>query len=119
MIENFCVDNTNLCWSVDTKEIILYIEGLDQAMLDDHRQKIIILCNARPLPDKLVALDKCGNKIHSFSPPDGANFCYLTKNSMQEVLVVCVFNEKFEGWHEWHFSIDIKNKTLVKMSPAY
>lgn len=118
-IERFKVDEADIHWSVDTKEIILHIEGLDQAMLDDHRQKIIILCNARPLPDKLIVLDECGHEIHFFSPPDGAKFYYLTKNSLQEVLVVCVFNEKFEGWHEWHFSIDIKNKTLVKMSPAY
>ncbi|ELY3783147.1 hypothetical protein SMX74_004123, partial [Cronobacter sakazakii] len=64
MIENFCVDNTNLCWTVDAKEMSLHIEGLDQAMLDDHRQKIIILCNARPLPDKLIVLDECGHEIH-------------------------------------------------------
>ncbi|EKY3246746.1 hypothetical protein RBA21_004167 [Cronobacter dublinensis] len=119
MIENFNVDKTNVYWTVDAKEVSLHIEGLDQTMLDDHRQKVIMLCNARPLPDKLLVLDEDGSEAFSFSPPDGAAFYYLTKNDIHEVLVVCVFHEKLEGWHDWHFSIDIKNKKLIKNSPAY
>lgn len=121
MIDDFAVEKDQLIvkWLCNNKQILLKVDNLDQSMVDESRQMIFVLSGPQQLPTKLTILDETGEEIFSCSPPVGADFYYLTKTPMLEVLIVCAFEEKLEGWHDWHYSFDPKNKILLRGAPSY
>ncbi len=121
MIEKFEIekDKGSLRWFCNKTEILRLVSNLDQSMVDETRQIIFILSGAQELPTELKILDEEGIEVFSCSAPQGSNFYYLTKTLERSVLIICVFDEKLEGWHDWHYSFDYKNMRLVREGPAY
>lgn len=121
MINNLVVDKETctLRWAYDACQVTSLIDNLDLAMLDEKRELVFILSQPSPLPTLLTVLNREGGLVSAFPPPEGASFYYLTSNAAKEVLVVCSFHEKREGWYDWHYALDVENKRLMKMTPSY
>lgn len=111
-------DKSSVKWVFDDKEYNYIIENIDQT-LEDECNKIIILSGPQAYPDRLTVIDGCGVKLFSCYPPDGTSFYYLTKDSSNNILIACTFEEKIEGWYDWHYSLDLTNKDLVRGAPVY
>ncbi|WP_139811052.1 hypothetical protein [Pantoea cypripedii] len=109
MIEKFEIekDNDNLRWFCNKTAILRAVSNLDQAMVDESRQLVFVLSGPQELPTELKILDEAGMEVFSCSPPQGSDFYYLTKTPARNVLIICVFDEKPEGWHDWHYSFDL------------
>ena len=73
----------------------------------------------KPLPTVLTIFNAEGEKLFWSAPPEGAFFYYLTFNLAKEVVVVCSYAEKQNGWHEWFYSWDMKRNALSQLGPAY
>lgn len=108
-----------VAWQYNGGEFKHSFDKLDQAMPDQNLSYIFVLSSANPLPQRLHILDHFGNEITEIAPPDGSTFYYLTSGERSEVLIVCTFFNKLEGWHDWHYSYDEKNKKILRRSPAY
>ena len=121
MIKNlFLKKEFNLIeWSNDNEKFEAQLDNIDQAMIDESRQLIFLLSGISKLPDKLDVLNEIGKRVFSCSPPVGAQFYYLTPTPAYEVLVVCTFEEKMDGWHDWHYSFDLEKCGLKRVSPVY
>lgn len=121
MINDLVVDKETctLSWVYDTRQVTSVIDDLDLAILDEKRELVFILSQPSPLPALLTVLNREGDLVSAFPAPEGASFYYLTSNAAKEVLVVCSFHEKREGWYDWHYALDVENKRLMKMTPSY
>lgn len=121
MINNLVVDKETctLSWVYDARLVTGHMENLDSAMLDEKRELVFILSQPSPLPTLLTVLNRERGLISAFPAPEGASFYYLTSSAAKEVLVVCSFHEKREGWYDWHYALDVENKRLMKMTPSY
>ncbi|WP_072016940.1 hypothetical protein [Erwinia oleae] len=121
MIENLILkkEQSLIQWDCNQLQRQSSVFNIDQVMLDERRNIIIILSDMQKFPQRLDVLDEDGLNIFSCSPPQGASFYYLTKASTSEILIVCAFDEKHEGWHDWHYSFDERIKKLLQKSPAY
>ncbi|WP_313128368.1 hypothetical protein [Pseudescherichia vulneris] len=121
MINDLVVDKETctLSWVYDTRQVTSVIDDLDLAILDEKRELVFILSQPSPLPTLLTILNREGDLVSAFPAPEGASFYYLTSSAAKEVLVVCSFHEKREGWYDWHYALDVENKRLMKMTPSY
>lgn len=121
MIRNLEIDKDkgSVKWSFDEKEYGYIIENIDQTSEDECNKIIMILSGPQAYPDILTVINAYGVKLFSCSPPDGACFSYLTKDQSNNVLIICIFEEKLEGWYDLHYSLDLTKKDLVRGAPAY
>lgn len=106
-------------WKCKEKIFSMPFSKIDQVMVDGSRELIFVLDQKRELPQRLSIINGGGEVLSTFSPPDGGQFYYMTIDAKKEVLVVCVFSEKIDGWSDWHFSYNQKDNLLVRVSPAY
>jgi hypothetical protein len=60
----------------------------------------------------LTIFNAQGEKLFWSAPPEGAAFYYLTFNLSKQVVVVCSYAEKQNGWHDWFYSWDMKRNAL-------
>lgn len=112
-------DKSLVTWKYNGKEYKQRLENLDQAMISEKLDCIFVLSSACPLPDELHILSFYGDEIAKLSPPKGSKFYYLTTDSNSGVFIVCTFDSKVNGWHDWHYSYNKDTKELVMESPAY
>lgn len=121
MIKNLILDKgqNTLKWTLNESQISLSVEDLDSAMLDEKRGMIFVLSKSTPLPTLLTILNDDGSLLSILPPPDGAYFYYLTRDNTKEVLVVCSFSEKKDGWYDWHYSFEQSGGSLVRKAPSY
>ena len=121
MINNFTCDKekNELHWIYNTHQVAIVIDDLDLAMIDEKRKLIFVLSKPLPLPVLLTVLNIDGTLLSTFAPPEGASFSYLTLNDKKEVLIVCSFSEKINGWYDWHYSLDLDKKVITRMAPSY
>ena len=80
---------------------------------------IYVLAGRKKKEVLLRIFDTSGELLCEFQPPDGFTFWYVTTHPECTVAVACESREKIDGWHGWHFSIDIKEQTLTRICPAY
>lgn len=116
---NFIKEKEVLEWICYTRSVRLSIPSLDLAMVDSTRQLVFALSESKPLPTVLTIFNAQGEKLFWSAPPEGAFFYYLTFNLSKEVVVVCSYAEKQNGWHEWFYSWDMKRNALFQLGPAY
>lgn len=117
MIENLnCI---KLEWICGESKFLVNTPFLDYAMVDPTRQLVFALSEPKPLPTVLTIFNAQGEKLFWSAPPEGAFFYYLTFNLSKEVVVVCSYAEKQNGWHDWFYSWDMKRNALSRSGPAY
>ena len=121
MIENliYFKENNLLHWASGESNRVVSMPFLDHAMVDSTRQLVFALSEPKPLPTVLTIFNAQGEKLFWSAPPEGAFFYYLTFNLSKEVVVVCSYAEKQNGWHEWFYSWDMKRNALSQLGPAY
>ena len=121
MIENLiCIKETDLLqWACGESNILVNMPFLDYAMVDSTRQLVFVLSEPKPLPTVLTIFNAQGEKLFLSAPPEGATFCYLTFNLSKEVVVVCSYPAKKNGWHDWFCSWDMTRNALSCSGPAY
>lgn len=121
MIENliFFKGNDLVQWAFSVSNIVVNVPFLDHAMVDSTRQLVFALSKPRPLPTVLTIFNAQGEKLFWSAPPEGAFFYYLTFNLSKEVVVVCSYAEKQNGWHDWFYSWYMKRNALSQLGPAY
>ena len=121
MINNFTCDKekNELHWIYNTHQVAIVIDDLDLALVDEKRNVVFVLSKPLPLPVLLTVLNIDGTLLSTFAPPEGASFSYLTLNDKKEVLIVCSFSEKINGWYDWHYSLDLDKKVITRMAPSY
>ncbi|WP_336222848.1 hypothetical protein [Enterobacter bugandensis] len=121
MINNFICnkEKNELHWIYNTHKVTIGIDDLDLAMIDEKRKIIFVLSKPLPLPMLLTVLNIDGTLLSTFTPPEGASFSYLTLNDKKEVLIVCSFSAKINGWYDWHYSLDLNKKVITRMAPSY
>jgi hypothetical protein len=112
MIDNIICDKekSTLHWTCNTHQVTIFIDDLDLALVDEKRNVVFVLSKPSPLPMLLTVLNNEGVLVSTFPPPEGASFYYLTLNDAKEVLIVCSFSEKINGWYDWHYSLDLEKK---------
>lgn len=115
----FIKENSVLEWIFCTKSVRLNISCLDLATVDLTRQLVFALSEPKPLPTVLTIFNAQGEKLFWSAPPEGAFFYYLTFNLSKEVVVVCSYAEKQNGWHDWFYSWEMKRNALSRSGPAY
>lgn len=116
---NVIADESLVTWKFKGKMFSLPVSDIDQVTIDESRELIFVLDQKEELPHRLSIISGCGEVVSTFSPPDGGQFYYMTIDAKKEVLVVCVFTEKIDGWSDWHFSFNHKDNLLLRVSPAY
>ena len=116
---NFFKEKDVLEWICYIRSVRLSIPCLALAMVDSTRQLVFALSEPKPLPTVLTIFNAQGEKLFWSAPPEGAFFYYLTFNLSKEVVVVCSYAEKQNGWHEWFYSWDMKRNALSQLGPAY
>ena len=116
---NFFKEKDVLEWICYIRSVRLSIPCLALAMVDSTRQLVFALSESKPLPTVLTIFNAQGEKLFWSAPPEGAFFYYLTFNLSKEVVVVCSYAEKQNGWHEWFYSWDMKRNALSQLGPAY
>lgn len=121
MIENLnCIKENNLLeWICSEKNLLINVPFLDCAIVDSTRQLIFVLSKPNPLPTALTIFNAQGEKLFWAASPEGATFYYLTFNLSKEVVVVCSYTAKQNGWHDWFYSYDMKRNELSRTGPAY
>lgn len=121
MIENlnFIKEDDLLEWTTGDSKLRFSMSLLDYAMVDSTRQLVFVLSEPKPLPTVLTIFNAQGEKLFLSEPPEGAFFYYLTFNLSREVVVVCSYPAKQNGWHDWFYSWDMKRNTLSRSGPAY
>lgn len=116
---NFLKEKDVLKWMCCTRSVRISIPCSDLAMVDSTRQLVFALSEPKPLPTVLTIFNAQGEKLFWSAPPEGAFFYYLTFNLSKEVVVVCSYAEKQNGWHDWFYSWDMKHNALSRSGPAY
>ena len=121
MIENLiCIkENDRLQWICGESNILISMPFIDYAMVDSTRQLVFALSDSKPLPTVLTIFNAQGEKLFWSAPTEGAAFYYLTFNLSKQVVVVCSYAEKQNGWHDWFYSWDMKRNALSISGPAY
>ncbi|MGC0796117.1 hypothetical protein WKG85_12520 [Pantoea agglomerans] len=116
---NVIADESLVTWKFKGKMFSLPVSDIDQVMIDESRELIFVLDQKKELPHRLSIISGCGEVVSTFPPPNGGQFYYMTIDAKKEVLVVCVFTEKIDGWSDWHFSFNQNDNLLLRVSPAY
>ncbi|MEG6215070.1 hypothetical protein UXO42_07910 [Enterobacter quasihormaechei] len=121
MIENliFFKEKDLLQWGRGEGNIVVSMPFLDHAMVDSTRQLVFALNEPKPLLTVLTIFNAKGEKLFWSAPPEDATFYYLTFNLSKEVVVVCSYPAKKNGWHDWFYSWDMKRNALSLSRPAY
>ncbi|MCS4604304.1 hypothetical protein KW433_19800 [Enterobacter kobei] len=121
MIENliYFKENNLLNWASGESNRVVSMPFLDHAMVDSTRQLVFALSEPKRLPTVLTIFNAQGEKPFWSAPPEGAAFYYLTFNLSKQVVVVCSYAEKQNGWHDWFYSWDMKRNALSLSGPAY
>ncbi|ARZ81154.1 MULTISPECIES: hypothetical protein [Enterobacter] len=121
MIENLiCIKEKDLLqWACGESNILVSVSFLSYALVDLTRQLVFVLSEPKPLPTVLTIFNAQGEKLFWSAPPEGATFYYLTFNLSKEVIVVCSYPAKKNGWHDWFYSWDMKRNVLSQSGPAY
>ncbi|MCK7154584.1 hypothetical protein L8O12_03815 [Enterobacter kobei] len=121
MIENLncIIENDRLQWAYGESKILVSMPFLDSAMVDSTRQLVFTLSEPKPLPTVLTIFNAQGEKLFWSAPSEGATFYYLTFNLSKEVVVVCSYAEKQNGWHDCFYSWDMERNALSQLGPAF
>lgn len=121
MINSFVCDKEKnaLHWVYNAHKVTIVIDDLDLAMIDERRKLIFVLSKPSPLPVLLTVFNNDGTLLSTFTPPEGASFSYLTLNDEKEVLIVCSFSEKINGWYDWYYYLDLEKKDIIRAEPSY
>ncbi|GME44405.1 MULTISPECIES: hypothetical protein [unclassified Pantoea] len=106
-------------WKYKEKIFSMSFSKIDQVMVDERRELIFVLDQKKELPQRLSIISGGGEVLSTSPPPDGGQFYYMTIDTQKEVLVVCIFSKKIDGWSDWHFSFNQKDNLLLRVSPAY
>lgn len=106
-------------WKCKEKIFSMPFSKIDQVMVDESRKLIFVLDQKKELPQRLSVISGDGKVLSRFPPPDEGQFYYMTLDTKKEVLVVCIFSKKIDGWSDWHFSFNQKDNLLLRASPAY
>lgn len=108
-----------LSWIFDGQDITIDCPGVDQAIISDKQRAIITLAGEDNTPSVLIAFAFDGSEIFRASAPSPFNFYYLSNHPEVDVSVVCVTREPIDGWRDWHFGVDVKQKKIFRHCPAY
>lgn len=111
-------DQSTIKWNCMGEAFLFSCSEADQVLADESRDLIFVLDQKKNLPERLTIINAQGKILSTFSSPDGGAFYYMTVGSKKEVLVVCVFTEKFDGWSDWYFSFYPETNQLVRSSRA-
>ncbi|WP_141215578.1 hypothetical protein [Hahella sp. CCB-MM4] len=108
-----------LTWKCRDQNISINLDGIDQAVADVKQNVVVVLTDVSTLPEILLVFSCDGKKLASFSPPDGFQFYYLSEHPELGASVVCVSSNSIDGWHDWHFGLDLKGHSLFRHCPSY
>ncbi|RYA67495.1 hypothetical protein [Enterobacter cloacae complex sp. 2DZ2F20B] len=121
MIENLiCNKEKDLLQSVcGESNILVSVPLLSYALVDLTRQLVFLLSEPKPFPTVLTLFNVKVEKLFWSAPTEGANFFYLSFQLSKEIIVVCSYPAKKNGWHDWFYSWDMKRSVLSQPGPAY
>lgn len=105
-------------WKYNNETLSMVFSNIDQALIDSSRNLLFVLDEKEGLPKRLSVISGSGEVLSTFSSPVNGDFYYLTITPEKEVLVVCVFSEKLDGWSDWHFSFNQNSRELERIAPA-
>lgn len=121
MLTNLKVDKDNdrITLKYNGNEYTRQFNKIDQAVFDKTLDCIFLLSPSFPQPNKLHVLNSYGEDIAEIPSPDGASFYYLTTKNDNEVIIVCTFSDKVDGWYDWHYFYDNIKKKITREAPAF
>lgn len=67
---------------------------------------------------RLLLTDADGAPAATIEPPPGYRLSHLVEAG-DRLLVVAQGAAAVDGWHDWHFEIDARARTLRRAGPAY
>lgn len=67
---------------------------------------------------QLLLFDSDGAPAGAIDPPPGYRLSHLVETP-DRLLVVGQGEAAVDGWHDWHFAIDVRGATLRRAGPAY
>jgi hypothetical protein len=67
---------------------------------------------------RLLLFDPDGAPAGAIGPPPGYKLSHLVETP-DRLLVVGQGEAAVDGWHDWHFAIDVRTMTLSRGGPAY
>lgn|GEM_PF-5912864 len=67
---------------------------------------------------RLTLFDAAGTPAGAIDPPPGYRLSHLVETA-DRLLVVGQGEAAVDGWHDWHFEIDVAACRLVRAGPAY
>jgi hypothetical protein len=67
---------------------------------------------------RLLLFDADGAPAGAIAAPPGYRLSHLVETP-ERLLVVGQGEAPVDGWHDWHFAIDVRSATLTRASPAY
>ncbi len=112
-------NNGTLTWKCRGLNVSITLDGVDQAIADVKENVVVVLADVSDLPETLLVFSCDGKKLASLSPPEGFQFYYLSEHPELGISVVCVTSDSIDGWHDWHFGVDLKGHNLFRHCPSY
>lgn len=67
---------------------------------------------------RLLLFGPDGAPAGAIEAPPGYRLSHLVETP-DRLLVVGQGEAPVDGWHDWHFAIDVRSATLTRTSPAY
>lgn len=111
-------DSCTISWAINGKTISFNCEHLQNARAYTEIKLVLAIAgldnNAR-----LIGFDENGQQMFEVNPPDKFIFWYLSEQSETEPVVVCVTDEKIDGWNDWRFLVDPSTGKLTRHCRAY
>lgn len=119
--KNFSADKENnvISWRIDGELVSIECPDLDSAHLFTKVNLVIALVGQGSYPSKLIGFSEKGVRKFEVDAPKGFEFSYLTEHPTAGVAVVCVANQRIDGWMDWHFSVNPSTGELKRHCPAY
>ena len=68
--------------------------------------------------DRLLLFDADGAPAGAIASPPGYRLSHLVETA-DGLLVVGQGKAAVDGWHDWHFAVDVRSRTLNRAGPAY
>ena len=120
-LENFSVDKSNntVSWKVNGELVEIECKNLDSAHLFSEANLVLTLVGKESYPSTLIGFSIKGTQKFEVNAPKGFEFSYLTEHPTAGVSVVCIADQRIDGWMDWHFSINPSTGELKRHCPAY
>lgn len=109
-------EKNSLSWTNGENRITVSPGNIISAILTLNNQ-IFVAIKGTPEEIKFFTLD--GTEIGCINMPRDLMVMYLVEHSKYGLCAACSSDEPLDGRYDWFYQLDVENKGITRMGPAY